>query len=121
MSVLEKIISKRAFKPIEIKEWAELGSFTLRRLTVGDMALYRKHSAAHGMAAWLLVLLGDATGARVAQESELAKLEEIDRELATRIVLEGIEYNGLNDSADEAKKNSNQTGSSTSSSSSPSN
>ena len=105
MSVLEQIISKRTFKPVEIKEWADVGTFTLRRLTVGDMALYRKHAAAHGMAAWLMVLLGDANGARVAQESDLAKLEEIDRELATRIVLEGIEYNGLNDSPDDAKKN----------------
>ena len=81
MSVLEQIISKKAFRPIEIKEWADVGTFTLRRLTVGDMALYRKHAAAHGMAAWLLVLLGDASGARVAQESDLAKLEEIDRDI----------------------------------------
>lgn len=118
--LLEKIISKRAFKPLDVPEWADCGTFTLRRLTVGDMALFRKYNPTQGVAAWILVLVGDSKGNRAFKETDLPRIAEIDLEVVTRIVDEGIEYNGLKGDSADTKKNSKTTENSNSSLCSPS-
>lgn len=105
MDLLAQIIAKRNFKPIDIPEWAENGTFTLRRLTIGDMSIFRKHNPANGIAAWVLVLIGNSKGERAFQESDLPRLLELERDVVTRVVQEGIEYNGLNENSEDTKKN----------------